>query len=504
MVAFETLTGRPPFVRREPSAVLLAHVRDPVPDASAIVPSLPPAVDEALARGLAKDPQERPESAGELIGDLRAALGTRALRPAALGVGAAGAVADPWDAAMVHFGEGDAAAAASRGNGGSGGGFVPVPERLTQAFGDAARRRGIAMKRDVAIAAGIAAAVLLITVGVGGWILGSSSADASGAKAEGYAAGVSAGKAAGTTAGVREGRIAGKKEGLAQGRQTGFAAGKKAGVAEGRTAGISFGHRHRPVDGAQRPRSRLVRGPGRLRRQRAGGLQLSAGRHGRPHVLRGQRRHRPQRALLAELPELPPGAQVAGDGGAHRRGDRIDPAQEGVVHARRAGLQQHAGARLGPVVAVVAHHPHVAVARLDAGEGAARAVGAGVDGAEGGARRSARSSELRSTARETVVAGRWGALSEYGTGLAVPKPSPWYQFSPAPLIAWPIDAWPPAASWWRLMKTAPRAPKGVTRPGVRRASTPAARRRVTTRADRRVVKPTSLPNGPEPAPVWAV
>ena len=67
-------------------------------------------------------------------------------------------------------------------------------------------------------------------------------------------------------------------------------------------------------------------------------------------------------------------------------------------------------------------------------------------------------------------------------GLGVPKPSPWYQFSPAPVIAWPIAARPPAASWWRLMNTAPRAPSGVTRPGVRRASTPAARRRATTRA----------------------
>ena len=54
------------------------------------------------------------------------------------------------------------------------------------------------------------------------------------------------------------------------------------------------------------------------------------------------------------------------------------------------------------------------------------------------------------------------------------------------------------------MNTAPRAPYGVTRPGVRRASTPAARSRATTVDASRVVKPTSLPKGPEPAPVWAV
>lgn len=235
VVAFEALTGRPPFVRREPSAVLLAHVRDPVPDASAIAPGLPAAVDEVLARGLAKEPRERPESAQELVNELRSALGAPAPRPAAVAVGAG--AADPWDAALTRFDEGGPA----HSGGAGGGGYVPVPERLTQAFGDAARRRGIATKRDVMIAAGVAAAVLLLTAGVGGWILGSSSADASGAKAEGYAAGIAAGKAAGAAEGTREGRIAGKKEGLAQGRKTGFAAGKKAGAAEGRAAGLSAG-----------------------------------------------------------------------------------------------------------------------------------------------------------------------------------------------------------------------------------------------------------------------
>jgi hypothetical protein len=113
-------------------------------------------------------------------------------------------------------------------------------------------------------------------------------------------------------------------------------------------------------------------------------------------------------------------------------------------------------------------------------------------------------SERRSTVGETVVARRWGALSAYGRGLAVPVPWPWYQFSPAPVIARPMPAGPPAESWCRLMKTAPRAASGVTRPGVSRASMPPCRRRTTTRAARRVVKPISPPKGPPPAPVWAV
>ena len=239
VVAFETLTGRPPFVRREPSAVLLAHVRDPVPEASAVAPGLPSAVDDVFARGLAKEPRERPESAEELVAELRSALGVMAAHRTPLAVG--GGAADPWDAALAHFGDESAATTHAAGAAGRNGSYVPVPERLTQAFGDAARRRGIATKRDLAIAGGIAAAILLLAAGVGGWILGSSSADASGAKAEGYAQGVAAGKTAGVAQGTREGRVAGKKEGLAQGRTAGFAAGKKAGTEEGRAAGVAAG-----------------------------------------------------------------------------------------------------------------------------------------------------------------------------------------------------------------------------------------------------------------------
>jgi hypothetical protein len=118
------------------------------------------------------------------------------------------------------------------------------------------------------------------------------------------------------------------------------------------------------------------------------------------------------------------------------------------------------------------------------------------------ASRTASRREARSTAALTVVAGRCGALSEYGTGLGVPVPSPWYQFSPAPASAYPTAPRPPGASWWMLMNAAPVAPIGVTRPGVARAATPARRRRVTTARVTRVVKAISEPSGPE-APVWA-
>ena len=65
--------------------MLLAHVRDPVPDASEIAPSLPLAVDAVLARGLAKDPATRPATAADLVEELRHALGSARLRPTVSG-----------------------------------------------------------------------------------------------------------------------------------------------------------------------------------------------------------------------------------------------------------------------------------------------------------------------------------------------------------------------------------------------------------------------------------
>ncbi len=236
IVAFEALTGRAPFVRREPSAVLLAQVRDPVPDASAIAPGLPVAVDAVLARGLSKDPAARPASAHDLVEELRHALGSPELRPTATGATAplaavaAGRVADPWNAALDRFSDDSDPA---------------EPERLTQAFGDAARRRAISMKRDVLVWGSVAAAVLLLVVGVGGWALGSSSADLSGAETRGFEAGKREGEvtgfAAGQKKGIRIGNAAGKKAGLREGRAAGLAAGRKAGLAEGEKAGYASG-----------------------------------------------------------------------------------------------------------------------------------------------------------------------------------------------------------------------------------------------------------------------
>lgn len=230
VVAFEALTGRAPYVRREPSAVLLAQVRDPVPPASALAPSLPVAVDAVLARGLAKDPAGRPPTARALVDDLREALGSPELRPTAVGGApplAGAAAGDPWDAALERFGDGE--------------GDGPGGDRPTQAFGDAARRRALSMKRDILVWGSAAGVVLLIGVGALGWVLGSSSADTAGAEARGF----DAGKAAGQSTGFE----AGKKQGLRVGNAAGFTAGKKAGKAEGLAAGRKAGREQGQKEG---------------------------------------------------------------------------------------------------------------------------------------------------------------------------------------------------------------------------------------------------------------
>ena len=233
-VAFEALTGRPPFLRREPSAILLAHVRDERPRASEVRPGLPPALDAALASGLAVDSRARPESARELVRSLAEALDGEPEAPATVPAAAATADSegdDPWHAALARFNEADATGTAA--------------DSPTQAFGVRGRRNPLLASRDLLTAAAVAGALLLIGAGVGGWLIGTSSADASGAKARGFQEGASQGQQSGFTDGRAQGRVegrkAGKAEGLRQGRTEGRVAGKAQGLQQGREEGRAAG-----------------------------------------------------------------------------------------------------------------------------------------------------------------------------------------------------------------------------------------------------------------------
>lgn len=71
---FEAITGRPPFVVEQRTALLLAIVREPPPLASSLRKDVPPAVDALLMRMLAKDLDARPCDMATLDGELETLL----------------------------------------------------------------------------------------------------------------------------------------------------------------------------------------------------------------------------------------------------------------------------------------------------------------------------------------------------------------------------------------------------------------------------------------------
>src|SRR6185295_9429950 len=66
-VIFHMLCGAPPFDFEGVGQLLGAHLYTPPPAPSAVVPSIPTAVDAILLRLLAKKPDERFASTAELI-----------------------------------------------------------------------------------------------------------------------------------------------------------------------------------------------------------------------------------------------------------------------------------------------------------------------------------------------------------------------------------------------------------------------------------------------------
>jgi serine/threonine-protein kinase len=72
-VAFECLTGIPPFVRDDQAALMWAHLSEPPASVSAHKPELRPA-DHVIAKALSKDPLDRYESCDEFTQTLNDAL----------------------------------------------------------------------------------------------------------------------------------------------------------------------------------------------------------------------------------------------------------------------------------------------------------------------------------------------------------------------------------------------------------------------------------------------
>ena len=104
-MAYELLTGKPPFADRAPARMLAAHISETPAPVSSLRADTPPALDQLVMRCLEKDPALRPQSGSEIVETLDSILsGTtssvQGLRldaphslPRALGIYAAVAVA---------------------------------------------------------------------------------------------------------------------------------------------------------------------------------------------------------------------------------------------------------------------------------------------------------------------------------------------------------------------------------------------------------------------------
>ncbi|MDP3274452.1 MAG: serine/threonine-protein kinase [Deltaproteobacteria bacterium] len=72
VIAFELLTGKPPFEADDPLSLVFKHVGEPLPSAQALNPSLPQGVDAVLERIMAKLPAERFETVTDAVDALQA------------------------------------------------------------------------------------------------------------------------------------------------------------------------------------------------------------------------------------------------------------------------------------------------------------------------------------------------------------------------------------------------------------------------------------------------
>lgn len=75
VMLFEMFTGKAPYTAETPMGIILKHINDPVPSATALNKALPPEIDLILSRAMAKEPASRYETVNELVQDLAKAIG---------------------------------------------------------------------------------------------------------------------------------------------------------------------------------------------------------------------------------------------------------------------------------------------------------------------------------------------------------------------------------------------------------------------------------------------
>ena len=74
VVMFEMATGRVPYQAETPIAVVFKHVQDPLPPARSINPDLPEAVELVILKALAKNPEDRYQTAADMVRAIQVAI----------------------------------------------------------------------------------------------------------------------------------------------------------------------------------------------------------------------------------------------------------------------------------------------------------------------------------------------------------------------------------------------------------------------------------------------
>jgi WD40 repeat protein len=74
VMLFEMATGRVPYMAETPVAVIFKHIQDPLPIPRQFNPALPEAVEKVIVTALAKRPEDRYQTAGDLVRALQAAI----------------------------------------------------------------------------------------------------------------------------------------------------------------------------------------------------------------------------------------------------------------------------------------------------------------------------------------------------------------------------------------------------------------------------------------------
>jgi serine/threonine protein kinase len=74
VILYEMATGRVPYKAETPIAVVFKHIQDPLPPASTANPELPEAVELVILKALSKSPEDRYQTAGDMMRAIQVAI----------------------------------------------------------------------------------------------------------------------------------------------------------------------------------------------------------------------------------------------------------------------------------------------------------------------------------------------------------------------------------------------------------------------------------------------